>query len=120
MSEKKGPFDMVIWLSHIIEIAAKRKKFTAKDNEISNVVCGILEAVGKVDKKWAVLAMDLLSYPAIAYDDLCNKDALEALLDSLPDPAQNADTDSATFMGMDKATELVREKIEAMRGKEEK
>ena len=31
---------------------------------------------------------------------------------------KNADTDSATFMGMDKATELVREKIEAMRGKE--
>jgi hypothetical protein len=45
---------------------------------------------------------------------------IRALLDSLPDePARNAETDSATFMGMDKATELVKEKIESLPEKEE-
>ena len=49
------------------------------------------------------------------------RDKMQSSLDSLPDePVKNADTDSATFMGMDKATELVREKTEAMPEKEGK
>jgi len=43
--------NMVVWFSRIVEIAADRKKFTPKDNEMSNVILGVLEAAGKVDKE---------------------------------------------------------------------
>jgi len=45
---------------------------------------------------------------------LCPKNEECRKRDSLPEPAQNAETDNATFMGMDKATELVREKIDSL------
>ena len=52
--------NMVVWFSRIVEIAADRKKFTPKDNEMSNVILGILEAAGKVDKVKALDGMETL------------------------------------------------------------
>ena len=89
MSEKREVFDMVIWLSHIIEIAAKRKKFTAKDNEISNVICGVLEAAGKVDKKVCLRFLERVNEDDEIRDYLGLKilplSEVQSLLESLPE-----------------------------------
>ena len=87
--------NMVVWFSRIVEIAADRKKFTPKDNEMSNVILGILEAAGKVDKQYCIEVFEMFvkNTTLDPYDDIrYRKDGLaifpisqiRTLLESLP------------------------------------
>ena len=80
--------NMVVWFSRIVEIAADRKKFTPKDNEMSNVILGILEAAGKVDKVKALDGMETLR-AMMSRELLMNTgptfQLIHALLESLPE-----------------------------------
>ena len=83
--------NMVVWFSRIVEIAADRKKFTPKDNEMSNVILGILEAAGKVDKVKALDGMETLR-AMMSRELLMNTgptfQLVHALLESLPEKEQ--------------------------------
>jgi len=71
--------------------------------------CGICLGTGELRSK-------KLYYQALGW--LSN---IARLKKRKPDePAKNVETDSATFMGMDKATELVKKKIKSLLDKEEK
>ena len=95
--------NMVVWFSRIVEIAADRKKFTPKDNEMSNVILGVLEAAGKVDRERSLQGLKNMEgiggfFPdewevPLGFEQLLaqNKESakgLRALLESLPDKEQ--------------------------------
>ena len=92
--------NMVVWFSRIVEIAADRKKFTPKDNEMSNVILGILEAAGKVDKQYCIEVFEMFvkNTTLDPYDDIrYRKDGLaifpisqiRTLLESLPEEKED-------------------------------
>ena len=123
MSEKKGPFDLTLRILRKESIQLRPFK-TDIDSAIR-----VLEAAGRVDK---AICLAWLEKAFVDIDDIPEKEQLawltpgnrkvqiRALLETLPEPAQNTETDNATFMGMDKATELVKEKIETLPEKEKK
>ena len=133
MSEK-GPLDAAIEVLRDVALAtALCNHMPGYKNRAKLIRSAIpvLKAAGKVDKKhekeWLNKFYDAWYYERSDGNqkEEPNRSALksimrtEALLEALPDqPARNAETDSATFMGMDKATELVKEKIEALPDKE--
>jgi len=80
--------NMVVWFSRIVEIAADRKKFTPKDNEMSNVILGVLEAAGRVDRQNAELVLCHITDIALGRHHKeweVFYDQIRALIETLPE-----------------------------------
>jgi len=123
MSEK-GPFDAAI---NALKTFKSGALLAGEETIELDQAIRVLEAAGEVDKQATESFLTIWHDLAGTWPPGTGRRAravisnLRALLESLPDqPAKNAETDSATFMGMDKATELVKEKIEALPDKEKK